>query len=85
MGEAVAGPVRVVLAVVQETHQVVVVLRVLRTAYRVVVQAVADVRIPVPVGVQEAVRGVVLTRVQETVLQAAQVVVPVGVLGGNCD
>lgn len=60
---AVAGPVRAVLVVVQGTHQAAVVLRVLQTAYQVVVQAVVVVRIPVLVAVQEAVRGVVLTRV----------------------
>lgn len=83
--EAVVGLVRVVLAVVPETHPAVVVLRVLQTAYRVVVQAVAVVRIPVQVGAQVVVRGVVLTHVQGTARQAVQVVVPVGVLGGNCD
>lgn len=81
----VAGRVRVVLVAAQETHPVVVVPRVLQTAYQVVARAVADVRIPAPVGVQEVARGAVLTRVQGTVLQAVQVLVPVGVLGGNCD
>lgn len=59
----VAGPVQVVLAVVQETRLVAAVLRVLQTVYQVVARAVADVRIPVLVAAQEAVRGVVLTRV----------------------
>lgn len=62
-GGVAAGPVRAVLVVVQGTHQAAVVLRVLQTVYQVVVQAVVDVRIPVLVVVQEAVRGVVLTRV----------------------
>lgn len=83
--EAVVGLVRVVLAVVPETHPAVVVLRVLQTAYQVVAQVVADARIPVQVDAQEAVRVVALTHVQGTVRQAVQVVVPVGVLGGNCD
>ena len=82
---AVAGPVRAVLVVVQGTHQAAVVLRVLQTVYQVAAQAVADVRIHVLVAAQEAVRGVVLTRVWETVLQAVRAVVLVGVLGGNCD
>lgn len=82
---AVAGRVRVVLVAAQETHLAVVVPRVLQTVYQVAARDVADVPIPAPVGVQEAVRGVALTRVQGTVLQAVQVLVPVGVLGGNCD
>lgn len=59
----VAGRVRVVLVAAQETHLAAVVLRVLQTVYQVAARDVADVRIPVLVVVQEAVRGVVLTRV----------------------
>lgn len=81
----VAGRVRVVLVGVQETHPAAVVPRVLQTVYQVAARDVADVPIPAPVGVQEVARGAVLTRVQGIVLQAVQVLVPVGVLGGNCD
>ena len=62
-GGVAAGPVRAVLVVVQGTHQAAVALPVLQTVYQVVARAVVDVRIPVLVAAQEAVRGVVLTRV----------------------